>query len=157
MMTGSGLIVFRELNGQKWELFYQMATFQIAPPQSFNFAKPDKWPKWIRRFERFQESSGLKAKEQATQVNTLVYCMGDEVDDILSSLSLSEDKKKDYGTVKIKLEGHFVKSKNPIYGPVKFNQRRQEEGESIDSFITSLHCLSEHCRYEGLQNEMIRD
>ena len=134
-----------------------MATFQISPPQSFNFAQPDEWPKWIRRFERFRESSGLRAKEQATQVNTLVYCMGDEADDILSSLGLSEDEKKDYGTVKTKLEGHFVKRKNPIYERAKFNLRRQEEGESVDAFITSLHCLSEHCGYEGLRNEMIRD
>ena len=98
-----------------------MATFQISSPQSFNFAQPDKWPKWIRRFQRFQESSKLRAMEQATQVNTQVYCMGDEADDILSSLGLSEDEKKDYGTVNTKLEGHYVKRKNPIYERAKFN------------------------------------
>ena len=52
---------------------------------------------------------GLKSKESANQVNTLVYCMGDEADDILSSLGLSDDDKKSYNTVKTKLEGHFVK------------------------------------------------
>ena len=36
-------------------------------------------------------------------------------------------------------------------------QRMQEEGESVDSFVTSLHCLAEYCGYEGLKNEMIRD
>ena len=133
-----------------------MASFQISPPQSFNFAQPDEWPRWIRRFERFREASGLKSKEQASQVNTLVYCMGDEADDILSSLGLSDDKKS-YETVKTKLEGHFVKRKNVIYERAKFNQRKQEQGESVDSFITSLHCLAEHCGYEGLKNEMIRD
>ena len=35
--------------------------------------------------------------------------------------------------------------------------RRQEEGESVDSFITSLYCLAEHCNYRELHNEMIRD
>ena len=47
-----------------------MASFQISPPQFFNFALPDEWPRWIRRFERFREASGLKGKEQASQVNT---------------------------------------------------------------------------------------
>ena len=35
--------------------------------------------------------------------------------------------------------------------------RRQEEGESVDSFITSLYRLAEHCNYRDLHNEMIRD
>ena len=50
-----------------------------------------------------------------------------------------------------------MKRKNPIYERAKFNLRRQEEEESVDTFTTSLHCLSEHCGYEGLRNEMIRD
>ena len=50
-----------------------------------------------------------------------------------------------------------MKRRNIIYERAKFNQRRQEEGESVDSFVTSLHCLAEYCGYEGLKNEMIRD
>ena len=100
-----------------------MATFQISPPQSFNFARPDEWPRWICRFERFQEVSGLKSKELANQVNTLMYCMGDEADDILSSLGLSDNNKKSYDTVKTKLEGYFVQQRNIIYERARFYQR----------------------------------
>jgi len=39
----------------------------------------------------------------------------------------------------------------------KFNQRQQEQGEIVDSFITALHCLSEHCGYGQLHNEMVWD
>ena len=35
--------------------------------------------------------------------------------------------------------------------------RRQEEGEPLDSFITLLYLLAEHCNYRDLHNEMIRD
>jgi len=35
--------------------------------------------------------------------------------------------------------------------------RRQEEGETIDSFVTALYALAEHCGYADLHNEMIRD
>ena len=35
--------------------------------------------------------------------------------------------------------------------------RRQEEGERVDSFITSLYQLAEHCNYHDLHNEMIQD
>ena len=131
-----------------------MTTFQIAPPEQFNFNQPNEWPKWIRRF---RDVSGLSEKEEVHQVNTLVYCMGDTADNILCSLGLTSDEKKVYATVKTKFKSHFVKHRNVIFECCKFNQRKQEEGESVNSFITDLHGLTEHCNYGGLRNEMIRD
>ena len=31
------------------------------------------------------------------------------------------------------------------------------EGESIDSFVTALHELAEHCNFRDLKEELIRD
>ena len=60
-------------------------------------------------------------------------------------------------TVKKKFEDYFVKCHNPIFERAKFNQRSQKEGESVDSFVTDLHVLAEHCGYGPLHDEMIRD
>ena len=49
------------------------ATFRVAAPGPFNFSRPEEWTKWIRRFERFRKASGLDAKEDEAQVNTLIY------------------------------------------------------------------------------------
>ena len=35
--------------------------------------------------------------------------------------------------------------------------RKQEEGESVDMFMTALYALAEHCSYSKLHDEMIRD
>ena len=56
-----------------------------------------------------------------------------------------------------KFEAHFVKNRNVIFERAKFNQRRQEEGKPVNDFVTSLYCLSEHCRYGDLHDEMIRN
>ena len=133
------------------------ASYQVAPPETFKFKTPEDWPKWIQRFERFRCASGLDKKGQGIQVNTLVYCMGDEADDILGSFHLSSEEKEQYDVVKEKFEGYFVKRRNVIFERAKFNQQRQEPGEPIDNFITSLHCLSEHCGYGNLREQMIRD
>jgi len=85
----------------------------------------------------------------------LVYTMGDAA--ILSSFGLSEDDKKNYETVVAKFESHFVKKRNIIFERARFNQRKQEDGESVDEFITDLYCLSEHCNYGRLREEMICD
>jgi len=133
------------------------AQFQVTPPERFNFSRAEEWPKWIRRFDRFRFASGLGEKSQENQVHTLIYSMGDEADDILSSFGLSEEDKKNYDIVRDRFESYFVKKKNTIFERAKFNRRKQEEGESVDDFILDLYRLSEHCEYGTLREEMIRD
>ena len=67
---------------------------QVSPPEKFNFGSPEEWPKWSWRFERFLNASGLKEKDDEIQVHSLVYCMGDEADDLLSSFNLSDEDRK---------------------------------------------------------------
>ena len=59
--------------------------------------------------------------------------------------------------MKDKFDGHFVKRRNIIFERAKFNMRKQKEGEPVDTFITDLYSLMEHCAYGTLHNEMIRD
>ena len=50
-----------------------------------------------------------------------------------------------------------VVRQNVIFQRAKFNRRRQEDGKTVDTFITALHTLAEHCDYGTLKDEMIRD
>ena len=115
-----------------------MAELRISPPEAFTFSRPEEWIKWIRRFERFRQASGLAEKEQVSQIHTLIYTMGDSAEDILSSFRLTEEQGKSYTTVVGKFEGHFVKRRNLIFERAKFNRRKQEEGEPVDDFIMDL-------------------
>ena len=73
----------------------QMATNQVMPPEPFDFSRPEEWPRWLRRFQRFSIASDLATRDEVKQVNTLIYCMGDRADDILWSFQLSAaDEKK---------------------------------------------------------------
>ena len=72
--------------------------------------------------------------------------MGDQADDILRSFNLSKEDAKKYTTVKDKFDSHFIKRRNVIFERAKFNMRKQEDGESVDSFITALYELAEHWR-----------
>ena len=132
-------------------------SFQVAPPDSFVFTKPNEWPKWIRRFERYLLASGLDGKPDAMQVNALVYAIADEADDIMAGFGLTEEEREVYQTVKTKFDEHFVVRRSTLFERAKFNRRCQEEGENVDRYITSLFCLAEHCEYGALHDEMIRD
>ena len=86
-----------------------------------------------------------------------IYGMGEQPDDISTSSKLSSSQLKQYHKVKTKFDVHFVVRRNVIFQRAKFNRRHQEDGETVDTFITALHALAEHCDYGTLKDEMIRD
>ena len=133
------------------------ASFQVSMPEPFTFSRPEEWVRWIRRFERFRVASGLTQKDGEVQVSTLIYAMGDQADDILRSFTLSDNDRKSYAIVKSKFDNHFIRRRNVIFERAKFNRRRQEESEPVETFITALYALAEHCGYGDLHDEMIRD
>ncbi|UYV82471.1 hypothetical protein LAZ67_21002324 [Cordylochernes scorpioides] len=127
--------------------------YNCVAPEPFNFSNPGDWPKWIRRFERFRQASGLINNPENEQVNMLVYCMGDNADDIFVVI----DQLENYGKVIECFESHFIPRRNIIYERARFNQRCQQEGEKVNEFITALHSLAEHCNFGMLHDELIRD
>lgn len=133
------------------------ATFNIQPPEPFDFNKPLEWTKWIRRFERFRQASNLTTNSEENQVNTLIYCMGDEADDVLRGLKLSDADMKKYDKVKDGFRDFFIVRKNIVFERACFNMRKQEPNETVEAFVTALHVLAEHCKYGDLHDELIRD
>lgn len=102
-------------------------------------------------------ASGLELQPEENQVNALIYTMGDEAEDILTSLRLTSEQLSEYNTVIERLNERFVVRRNVIFERAKFNMRQEKAGESADNFITALHCLAEHCGYGHLYSEMIWD
>ena len=134
-----------------------MAQFSISPPQPFNPSEPENWEKWSIRWKCFFTGSGLGSKDETVQVDTLIYCMGEEAEAIFQSFNLTAEEQKKYQTVLDKFANHFARKKNVIYERTKFNSRFQAEGESVEAFINELISLARFCEYGGLKEEMIRD
>ena len=119
--------------------------------------RPDNWPKWKKRFEQFQVASGLATETEPRQVSTLLYCLGDEADDVLTSTNISADDRKKYDEVMEKFDAFVQVKKNVIFERARFNQRDQLPGESVEQYITVFYRLVESCDFGALKEEMIRD
>lgn len=91
----------------------------------------------------------------------MIYCIGDEADDIFKSFTFAKGEERKYGKVKDKLDQHFIIKGNVILERAKFKMRKQEPGEpvdaSVDAFIADLYCLFEHCEFRALRDELSRD
>ena len=99
----------------------------------------------------------MDQKSEEIHVATLIYSMGKEADEIVNSFTMTSDDRKKYYAVKAKFEGHFIIKRNVIFERAKFNLRVQKENEPVDTFITDLLTLAQHCNYGNLHDEMVRD
>ena len=69
----------------------------------------------IQRFERFSKATGLDKQTGKNQVNTLIYTMGEQADDIFISFKFTTEQEKNYEEVKEKFENYFVVKRNIIF------------------------------------------
>ena len=127
----------------------------LKPPGPFNFRRPDEWPKWKRRFNQYLAATGLDRAEDSRTVSTLLYCMGEDAEDVLTSTNIKEEEREVYATVITKLDDFFKVRRNIIFERAKFNRRDQAEGESAEQYITCLYSLVEDCDYGALSTTAI--
>ena len=86
------------------------------------------------------------------QINTLIYTMGNEVENVLYSYQLSEDDLKKYHMKKF--ESHFVKRRMQH---LKGRNSKETGVRWASRYFHWLYCLAEHCGYGTLRDELIRD
>ena len=134
-----------------------MADSRLVPPQPFDFRKPDEWPRWLRRFEQYRVASGLSTEDEEKQVNTLLYCLGEEAGDVFAVSGATDKTKKKYTEAVDTFEKFFGVRKNLIFERARFNSRDQMEGESAEQYLLVLHALARNCDYGQLRDELIRD
>ena len=124
----------------------------LQPPGKFNFANPDGWLKWKRRFQQFMSASSLDKHE-----DDLLYCLGDDADEVLTSTSITAEERKLYKGVLAKLDEFFKVRRNVIYERARFNKRDQKQGESSEAYITELYKLVELCEYGDMKEQLLHD
>ena len=99
----------------------------------------------------------LAEKSEECQASTLLYCLGVDAEDVLTTTRISDDKRKKYARVVEKLDEFFRVRHNVIFERARFNKRNQLPGELAENYITVLHQLAESCEYGNIKDEMIRD
>ena len=110
----------------------------LQTPALFPFNSPNEWPKWKKRFEQYHVVSGLSKENYEHQVSTLLYCLGEEADNELTSTNIISESRKNFTDVLQKFDDCFQVRKNIIFERARFNQRTQGQTETTEQFITSL-------------------
>ena len=107
------------------DTFYKYFLAEETPPKPLDFASPQKWDEWKKRFKRYRIAAKLNKDSDEIKVNTLLYTMhmGPESEHIFTQFELSEEDAKNFKTVTDKFDEHFNPKKNIVHKRAMFHQR----------------------------------
>ena len=89
------------------------------PPQPRRMAEVQ------RHFEQFHTACRIVSESEERQISTLLYCLGEEAEDILMSTNISDEERKSYEQVLGKMDAFIKVLKNAIFECTRFNWRLQ--------------------------------
>ena len=84
------------------------------------------------------------------QISTLLYCLGEEAESVLTSTNATEEERGVYSTVMGKFDAFFQVCCNVIFERARFNHRNQLLGETAKQYIMALYTLAANCNYGAL-------
>lgn len=130
---------------------------RLPQPMSFERNLSENFKKFRQNLEIYMVASGKDEKSAKIKVATILNLIGEDGVEVFDTLKLTEAQKGDYKTVLDEFEKYFTPQKNVVYERYLFYNRKQEEGETFDNFVTDLKILVKGCEFEGQQDSMVRD
>ena len=137
-----------------------MALERLTPPGKIKFNTKnisEDWRKWREEFELYASLS-LKDEEDKAKLQLLKYLIGADGREIYSTLKIDKEEKD--GGLKDVLDAFdtYCRPKcNETVERFRFNVRKQEPGETIETFITDLKTLAANCNYGEIADSLVRD
>ena len=135
-----------------------MGAFKPPGALNLNGNLRENWRRWVQRFELFLTASGKVKETEKVQCAILLHLIGDEALEIYNTFTFSESEDRDkLSVLKKKFEDYVNPRKNTVFERYKFWECKQQEGETIDQFITELKTRSRSCEFGDQTDSMIRD
>ena len=116
------------------------------------------WSEFAELFEHFLHAA--KIEEDSRKKSFLLVALGQSVYRIYRGLTTTPDEDK-YADVCKLLRDYYAPEENEIYERYVFLTRHQQEGESVDAYLSDLRKLVTTCKYSkfgsACVDEMLRD
>jgi hypothetical protein len=133
---------------------------KVDNPKPLDFLNAStQWSEWLKRYRRFRNITGLAEQSDTVQVDTLLFIMGPESEDVYAQLVFVQDEDRTYDRVVAAFTGYFQPRRNVLNYRIQFYHRKQSSDESAEEYIRCIHNLAVKCRFnDGLtQADMVKD
>ena len=118
----------------------------------------ENWRRWVQRFDLYLMASGKIKEKEDVQCAILLHVVGEEALEIYNTFQfINEEDRQKLDVLKSKFEEYVNPRKNTIFERYKFWEYKQQDGETIDQFITELKTRAKSCEFGDQHDSMIRD
>ena len=133
---------------------------KLEPPKSLiltgNLA--ENWRSFKQQFEIYQIASGLDKKDGKVQAMALLHVVGIEALEVYNTFQWdTEGDNVKVDKIMEKFERYCNPRKNLTFERHSFFSRNQQEGETIDAYVTELRNKAHRCEFSDLKDGLIRD
>ena len=116
---------------------FMLPPANLPPPKSLivddNLASD--WKQWKKVWQRYEIAAGIYNEEDLVRVSTLLSVIGEDVVRAFDTFVWSEGQKEDR---------YCEPRTQVIYERYRFNNRKQEAGESISAYVTELRVIAKN-------------
>ena len=115
---------------------------------------PANWKRFSQMWDNYSIVAQLKSQTEEYRIATFLTAIGPEALDIYNGLECDKSKLK---CISAAFKVFAVGELNETYERYMFNTRDQKEDESIDCYVTALRTLAKTCKFDALNDSLIRD
>ena len=116
----------------------------------------DDWTAYCERLEQYFAANDVADADKKHAI-LLSYCGAPTYRLIRTLLAPVKPTTKSFAELTKLVADHYTPPPSMIVQRFQFNSRSQKEGESIAEFVADLRRISEHCKYENVLDDMLRD
>lgn len=114
------------------------------------------WTRWRQTMELLIQGP-LAEKTEEQKCGYFLLNIGQRGRDVYNTWTISEEDKNKTKVLFDKFEAYCKPQKNIVLARYRFGKRSQQNGETIDDYVTELTRLAADCNYGTLKDELIRD
>lgn len=116
----------------------------------------ENFKRFKQSFEIYLLASGLDKIEDERKIAILLNCIGEEALEVYNTFKMPSLKKEKYDDVMKVFETYCNPKKDILHARFLFYSRKQNDGESFDSFLTEIKALGRNCEFTN-EEELLRD
>ena len=135
-------------------------TSQIPAPAPLRLTRhlAADWKRFRGQWNNYATAANINDEPAERQSAIFLACIGAEAYELFETFEFARaDDRSDLAAIMAAFESHCIGEVNVVYERYVFYQRKQDNGESFDSFLSELRKLVKTCDFNTVEDSTIRD
>ena len=139
------------------------ATSQIPVPSPLRMTGgtgnlATEWKRFRGQWTNYSTAANIDGEAAERQAAIFLACIGADAYELYETFEFAEDEHRtDLTRIMAAFEAHCVGEVNVVYERYVFYKRKQENGETFDSFLAELRKLVKTCDFGTVKDSTVRD